>query len=196
MATRRLPREERRRQIAEAALTIVAHGSPRALTLMALSEAVGIADASILRHFETKEEIVDAAIERFGELLEEDLERDIEDPIERLGAFFLRRAKKIRERPELMALAHNARLRDASSGQGAKRVDVHIASTGRFIRRCIQEASDEGRVGADVPVQMWVWIVAGLLRGASGQLPPGLARRAKAPTPEETWAHLEQLLTR
>ena len=195
MVTKRLPTKERRAQIAEEALKIVALHGQSGLTLVALGDAVGIADASVLRHFKDKQAIVDAAVARFGALLNEDLTADIEDPMRRLGAFFVRRLAKVRARPELMALAYNTRLRDAA-GEDASSVDVHIARSANFIRVCVDEAQAQGALKAAVPVHMWMWIVAGLLRGASMGLPGPLGSERERATlsPERTWELLEHIM--
>ncbi|MEQ9501639.1 MAG: hypothetical protein RIT81_32510 [Deltaproteobacteria bacterium] len=198
MASRRLPTEHRRQQIAEAALQILAHEGPGHLTLVALGEAVGIRDASILKHYSDKGAIIDAAIDVFGELIREDLPTDIDDPLERLGVFFVRRAQKLRARPELMALAHNARLADVATRAGLRRLEAHVATTGAFICGCLDEAARGGRLDDRTPTTIWVWIIAGLLRGAAGQLPPGLVDPSEldALAPEVTWAHLRRLMER
>lgn len=196
MATRRLPTEQRRAQIAEVALRLLAQRGPSGLTLVELGEAVGIADASILRHFQDKEAIVVAAIDLFGRLLDEDLATDIEDPMRRLGAFFVRRMAKVRARPELMALAYNSRLRDAAAEEGAARVDEHIGRSARFVRRCIDEAQEQGALTDQVPAHFWVWIIAGLLRGAAEGLPPGLQLETDVATlsPERSWELVERIM--
>ncbi|MEZ4473179.1 MAG: TetR/AcrR family transcriptional regulator [bacterium] len=185
MVTPRLPTEQRRRQIADAALRLLADAGVAGLTLVELGRAVGISDASVLRHFKDKPAIVEAAIERFGELLAEDLPTDIADPLRRLGAFFVRRLTKVRAHPELMALAYDRRLRDAAGEAGTARVDAHIGRSARFVGSCIDEAREAGAIGADIPTQMWVWIIAGLLRGASFAVPPrpGPGRRLDADEP-------------
>jgi len=196
VATKRLPTEQRRAQLAEVALRLLAERGPGGLTLVELGDAVGIADASVLRHFKDKGDIIDAAIELFGRLLAEDLPGDIDDPMRRLGAFFVRRFAKVRERPELMALAYNARLHDAADDDGAALVDAHIARSAQFVHTCVQDAQQRGQVSADVPAQMWVWVLAGLLRGAAQALPVALAGKKELATmsPERTWELVERMM--
>ena len=196
MATRRLPTEQRRRQIADAALRLLASRGAPGLTLVALGSAVGLADASILRHFKDKQAILEAAIQRFGELLDEDLPHDIEGPMHRLGAFFVRRMAKIRARPELMALAYNARLADAAGPGGAALVQAHVSRSAGFLCACVEEARAARLVDDQIPLEMWVWIIAGILRGASAGLPFPLAGAGPLVemSPERTWQLLEGLM--
>ncbi|MCA9550904.1 MAG: TetR/AcrR family transcriptional regulator [Myxococcales bacterium] len=171
------------------------------LTLAAVGKAVGIADASVLKHFPSKEALIDAAVARFGQLLDEDLPEGVDDPLERLGVFFVRRLAKIRARPELMALAYNTRLADAAGPDGAWQASLHVGRSAGFILECVQQAQATGAMPSDVPPTMWVWIIAGLLRGATGGLPAGLAEQGAAPgedaralSPERTWAMVATLM--
>lgn len=192
---RRLPGPERRRQLAETALQLLAHEG--SVTLARLGEAVGIADASVLKHFPSKEAVVEAAIARFGALLDEDLPPEGDDPLQRLGVFFVRRLTKARARPELLALAYSARLADAAGPAGAMQVNLHIARSADLIRTCVVRAQESGLMQANLPPELWVWIVAGVLRGASGVLPPGLGGAAPVTqTPAEVWGYLEGLMRR
>ncbi|MCP4504286.1 MAG: TetR/AcrR family transcriptional regulator [Deltaproteobacteria bacterium] len=196
MATKRLPTEQRRAQLAELALRLLAEGGPQGLTLAGLGKEAGIADASVLRHFKDKQAIVDAAIALFGQLLDEDLPKDIDDPMRRLGAFFVRRLSKVRERPELMALAYNARLRDAAAEKGVAKLNTHIARSARFILECVQDAQAEGMLKSTVPPQMWVWSIAGLLRGAAQAVPTGISGETniEAMSPERAWEIVEHIM--
>lgn len=196
MATRRLPRAQRRLQIADATLRLLADAGVRRLTLVEIGRAVGVSDASVLRHFKDKQAVVTAAIERFGALLAEDLPGDIADPLRRLGAFFIRRLAKVRAHPELMALAYDRRLRDAAGEDGVAQVNAHIGRSARFVRACLEEAQAAGAISAAVPTQMWVWIIAGLLRGASFAIPHGLGADAAMAemSPERCWELVEQIL--
>ena len=193
MVTKRLPAAKRKQQIAEKALCILARDGPRALTLQTLAKSVGVTDASLLRHFKDKQAIVHAAIELFGSLLAEDLPRDISDPIRRLGAFFVRRLMTVRARPELMLLAYSTSLRDAA-GEDAALVDEYIQESARFIAGCVKEAQQKGEIATDIPAQMWVWMIAGVMRGAV-QSTPGLVL-ADAMSPERAWELLEAILRR
>ena len=62
MPTSRRPTEERRQQIAEAALRIISGKGVHRLTAQELGREVGIADGTIFRHFKDKAEIVRAAV--------------------------------------------------------------------------------------------------------------------------------------
>ena len=101
MARRRFPAAERKRQIAQAALTLLGRRGARGLTAAELARAVGVTDATLFRHFASMEEIVDAAIA----LVEAELTPappDLEqEPLEELGHFVVARIAQWQRRPEL-----------------------------------------------------------------------------------------------
>ncbi|MCE5295561.1 MAG: TetR/AcrR family transcriptional regulator [Euryarchaeota archaeon] len=55
---------ERQNQIIEAALDIIDKEGIHSLTLKSIGSAIGISDAALLRHFRSKEEIVEATAQR------------------------------------------------------------------------------------------------------------------------------------
>ena len=197
MAKQRLPKAQRRLQIAATALELLAEAGPSGLTLVDLGARIGVTDASILRHFSDKSAVIDAAIAHFGTLLNEDIVSDVEDPLRRLAAFFARRLAKVQQHPEIIRLAHSDRLRDMASADGAAQLDKHLAQSVQFVRQCIEQAQAEGCVSDAVPAQMWVWIIVGVMRGASGTLPRPLGGSEPQQTsPERAWELLEQLLVK
>src|SRR5512147_3249009 len=91
--------EDRRREIADAALRVISAEGLGHFTALAIAREVGLTDGALFRHFASKEAIVDAAIDRVEELLFEGFPPEGEDPVERLGAFFARRVAVIRAQP-------------------------------------------------------------------------------------------------
>ncbi len=67
MARQRLPAEQRREQILEAAVKLFSRNGFDRTTIREIARAAGINEATIYKHFETKEKLYDAIIERFIE---------------------------------------------------------------------------------------------------------------------------------
>jgi AcrR family transcriptional regulator len=59
----RLPREERRRQIIESAATLFSRRGFRGTTTREVAQAVGVSEATVFKHFATKEDLYTAIIE-------------------------------------------------------------------------------------------------------------------------------------
>lgn len=193
MARSRLPADERRRQIAEAALQILAARGAHRLTAQEIAGAVGVTDGTLFRHFKNKDEIVDAAIAFFEELLAGDMPPAALPPLERLEAFFVRRLAKVRARPEVMRLAFSDRLEEVAGPRGAERVRQVTGRSFGFVRSCLEDARAQGLIADDVPLEHLVWIVTGVLRGAALA---GARGGERLPAPDDVWQPLEELLLR
>jgi len=189
VALERLSSEDRKRQIADTALRIVALQGAHRLTAMEIAHSLGITDAGVFRHYRDKDAIIAAAIARFEELLAGDIVDAEGEPLARLGTFFIRRLSKVREHPEILRLAFNDRLAAIAGPDGAARVTKMIGRSIAFVRACLEAARRDGSVAADVPVEHLVWTVVGCLRGAA------TASTVTAP-PEALWADVEKLLRR
>ena len=63
----RLSGDIRRDQIVEAALRIIANRGVKSLTTAAIAEEVGISEANLYRHFNSKDEILQGTVEKIGE---------------------------------------------------------------------------------------------------------------------------------
>lgn len=192
MAHERLSSDERRRQIADAALQILASQGAHRVTAMEIATAVGISDAAVFRHFRDKNEIIAAAIARFEELLEGDAVDAGDDPLASLGGFFVRRLEKARAHPLILRLAFNDRLAEIAGPEQAARVSQVVGRSVGFVRGCVEQAQRRSLVADDVPAQVLVWMVIGCLRGAA-TAPRG---PGATPSPEDVWGDVEALLRR
>ena len=189
----RRPAEDRRREIADAALRVIASQGLGRFTAVAIAREVGVTDAALFRHFPTKEAIVDAAIDRVEELLFEGFPPREQDPIERLGAFFRRRVAVIREQPGISALVMTGELAKAASADGVKRVTGFRRRSTAFVRACLDEAERLGRLAAGLGAEEASVVVLGALLALAH------ARAIDAPEPvadvaPRVWRALESFL--
>ena len=92
MAQRR-DTEQRKREIAAAALRLAGTKGFHKLTTSMLAKEVGLSDGAIFRHFANKKEIIDATILRFEELLMQDFPPTDAHPLQRLRALFFQRVQ-------------------------------------------------------------------------------------------------------
>ena len=180
--------EERREEIAAAALAILAEEGPRQLTARNLGARVGMDGSSLFRHFENKAAILHAALDLFETALS-DTFPDAEPCWESLKTFFLRRLALVQARPEVIRLAFNQHLLVVTGEtEHADRVRKVVARSVSFIRACLERAQSAGVISDAVPAAAQVWVVTGMLRGAAlGSVHP-------RPTPEEAWQWLASTL--
>lgn len=183
----RKARQERRAEIASAALVLLAEQGPRQLTARNLGAMVGMDGSSLFRHFPNKAAILHAAIDVFEQHLAASFP-DAEPSWESLRSFFLHRLELVRERPEVIHLAFGQHLMVSGEKEHATRVAEIVGRSFGFLRRCLQHARDEGRLPTDVPVEAQVWVVTGVIRGAA------LGATQSDTAPLEVWRWLASLL--
>jgi AcrR family transcriptional regulator len=188
----RKPSEDRRREIADAALRVIAGQGVGRFTALAIAREVGVNDAALFRHFPTKEAIVLAAIDRVGELLFEEFPPQDADPIRRLGTFFRQRVAVIRGRPGIARLFASEELAHAAPAAGAERLAEFRARSTDFVRACIAEALRSGALAKGLRVEEASLVVLGALLALahSRAVPPGDV----ADLPERVWSTLETFL--
>ena len=136
----RLDRRKARTRAAliRAAQTLIAQGRTN-VTVLEITEAADVGMGSFYNHFETKEQLFEAAIEAvmdgYGQLLD-DLTADIEDPAEVFACSFRLTGRLYRKEPELSRVLLNNVLRLLSADNGlAPRARRDIAAAvvaGRF----------------------------------------------------------------
>jgi AcrR family transcriptional regulator len=191
-ATRK-PAEDRRREIADAALRVVAAGGLGRFTALAVAREVGVSDAALFRHFPSMEAIVDAAIHRVEELLFEGFPPAEEDPLDRLGAFFRRRATVIRQNPGISPLLVSDELAKAASPAGVGQVAGLRRRSAAFVRACLAEAEERRLLGPGLDAEVAAFVVLGsLVALAHGAAAPSAA--AVGALSARVWGALESFL--
>ena len=92
MAAMKLDSEQRKEQIARAALGLISRGGMRALSMAAVARQLGLVPSAIYRHFRNKQEMLDAVFESIHAALRHNVElacASSPEPLERLQ-FLLR----------------------------------------------------------------------------------------------------------
>lgn len=190
----RKPHLDRRREIADAALRVISAQGLGRFTTAALAAEVGVTDGALFRHFDTKEAIVLAAIDRVEELLFEGFPPEAADPIERLGLFFRRRVDVIRVRPGISRVLVSEELAHAAPPEGGARVARFRRRSEAFVRSCLAEATRAHLLAPGVHVEEAAVLVLGAILALAHT--PGLARRrGVAPAlAGRVWSTLDVLL--
>ncbi len=189
--TARKPAGSRRREIADAALKVIAEQGLARFTSLAIAREVGVSDAALFRHFPTKEAIVLAAIDRVEGILFAGFPPEAADPIERLGAFFRQRVGVIRENPGVARLMGSEQLAQAAPPEGVARVAGFRRRSRSFVRGCLAEAHREGLLAEGVgPEEGAVLVLGAILALAHSPL----EGRPPAHLPERVWSALERFL--
>ena len=193
--TRRLPTEERRRQLVDAALGIIAEAGLQRFTTAAIAERVGISEGALFRHFRNKQAIVVAALDRVEEVMFERLPDRTDDPLDWLGQVVSYRVQMVHEHPGIPRIVFSDELAHAAGPEGAARVAALKRRALALGREALLEAQRRGQLVDGVSVEDMTLMVQGLifalLFGAPAAEPNDAAARAA-----RAWCSLERLLRR
>jgi AcrR family transcriptional regulator len=185
------PAGARRREIAGAALKVIAEEGLARFTSRAIAQEVGVSDAALFRHFASKEAIVLAVIDRVEEVLFAGFPPTSPDPIERLGRFFRRRIEVIRENPGVAQLMGSEQLTQAAPPEGATRMAELRLRSRSFVHGCLVEAHRQGLLAGGLGADEAAVLVLGTLLALAHAAP---GPRVSGRLPERVWAALERLL--
>ena len=190
--TVRQPTEERRRQIADAALKVIAERGLGRFTTQAIAAEIGVTDATLFRHFASKEDIVLAALDRVEERLFAGFPPEDPDPLVRLERFFRFRASLVGANPVIARLAFSEELPHAAGPRGAQQVESWKQRSLDFIVSCVDEAAAQGRIPRGLPVREVGVMVLGTLIALVrfGELAVGPAAADRA------WSVIERMIGR
>jgi AcrR family transcriptional regulator len=194
MASQRQPTAERRRQIAEAALRIIGREGVKRLTAAEIGREVGIADATVFRHYRNKQEIVLAAIELMHELLFDGSPPADPDPIDRLRTFFDCRLDMVRTRPEMVQFALNDRLLEAAGPDGVKRLFEIMQRSGAFVEGCLLEAQQRRLIAPTLALRSLTLVFLGTLHSTAFAVCKPACVTMMPVDPACVWSTLEALL--
>ena len=183
MAQQYESREDRVRQIAEAALVVIAESGLRRFTTKAIAEKVGITDGTIFRHFNNKEEIVLAAMDQLEDkMFAEGFPAD-PDPLQRLELFFRARAALLAGEAPMGRLMFSEQLVHAAGDAGREKLRAWRERNMAFVSSCLQELEAAGRLHPGARAAQLQVLVQGVLltfpfeRMVSGEESPDLPKR-------------------
>jgi AcrR family transcriptional regulator len=141
VAAEKLQSRIRREQIAQAALSVVANQGLKALSMGAVARRVGLVPSAIYRHFENKDQVLDAAIEQIGRRLTGNVQatlRATHDPLERLHRLLLLHIQQIRENRAIPRIVFSE---DVYGGHRERRSNIlkivrrYLASVSEIVRQ-------------------------------------------------------------
>ncbi len=144
MGTEKLHTEVRQEQIARAAVSLIATSGMAGLSVAAVARRVGIVPSAIYRHFQGKEEILDAVLELFRARILGNVAAVLEetsDPLERLRRLLMRHARLIRENEALPRIIFSE---EVCSRSHQRRARLHA-----IIREFLERVAEIVRLGQE-----------------------------------------------
>ncbi len=192
----RQPTDVRRKQIAQAALQIIAQDGLGGFTTATLARSVGIAEGTVFRHFGSKQEVVLAAIDRIEELMFAEAPQFTDNPIDDLKQFFLHRMRLMSANPGVARLFFSEELAQAGGQEGAERVREMQRRSLEYMKACVESATGRGQLRKGMTAELATVVVHGVaLALVHGAMLAG-TKESLAVRAERVWQGIENLIRR
>ncbi|MBC8450915.1 TetR/AcrR family transcriptional regulator [bacterium] len=167
--TQKMNTEARREQIAGAALVLLAERGSEGFNIADLAEGVGLVPSAIYRHFEGREDVLDAALDVFRDRvygLVEAARNEAEDPLEALELLLTRHARLIESGG---AVPHIMASMSAPDRHAARRAKTEKIFTGYVARveRLVRDGQESGQVRSDIDSTTAALLFAGMIQPAA-----------------------------
>ena len=172
LPTQRLPAEERRRAVLDAACTFFSRSSYRGATTAEIAREAGISEPILYRHFGSKRDLYLACLDEAWRSFREGAEQAIaEDPASCLGAIadaYMATRSRIRM-VDLWIQALTEASDDAVIGAALRR---QVREVHDFLADLIRDGQARGAIHADRdPVaEAWLFVAGGLLTTMDNRL--------------------------
>lgn len=152
MSTRQWkPTEERRVEIADAALRVIATKGIAAFTMEQLAQEIGLSAGSLFRHFRSKQEILGAAVDRAVSLLRLTFSEPGLPALERLHEFFLARTRLVGNSAGIAQLMFSEQFFKALDEDSRKNLSEITVASQAFIGEVIAAGQACGDIRRDLP---------------------------------------------
>jgi AcrR family transcriptional regulator len=151
MAEAKLHTQVRREQIAEVALGLVASEGLKRLSIAAVARRVGLVPSGIYRHFQSKDEVLDAVLDLLEKKLRAIVEAaraDSPDPLGRLRSLLVRHVRFIREGRAFPRIIFS----DDLTGHVERKAQVRRILTGYLdqVEQIIREGQKQGSIRREI----------------------------------------------
>ena len=165
MSDQKLDTRIRREQIAEAALSLIATQGLSRLSVAAVARRVGLVPSGIYRHFQSKDQILDAVLdllERRILAIVQAAQQASPDPVERLRNVLMGHIRFIREGRAIPRIIFSG---DVHVGQPQRKGRVHQILTRYLdhIARFVEQGQHEGRLRAELDPQTVALMLIGIV---------------------------------
>lgn len=190
--TVRRSHEERRTEIADAALRIIATRGIAALTVAALASELGLTGGALYRHFASTEEILVAVAHRAVELVDATLPPEDLPALAWLERFIESRSKTVGGHPGLARLLVSDQVAMALPEAALEHVQGAVRRTFAAIEQALRRGQEAGEVRSDIDARDLIPIVAGTVQMLA--LARAGSHQSRVVVSNKTWSALKTLL--
>ena len=166
--TLKMTTEARREQIARAAVDLLAERGSEGFNIAELAESVGLVPSAIYRHFEGREDVLDAALDVFRDRvygLVEAARNEAGDPLAALEVLLTRHAKLIESGG---AVPHMMAAMSGPDGQAARRAKMGSILRGYLakVEALVRDGQESGQIRSDIDSNTAALLFAGMIQPA------------------------------
>lgn len=164
MVTERKPTEERRTEIADAALRIIGTRGIASLTVAALARELGLTGGALYRHYPSTDAILEAVAARAAELLDASLPPPGLAPIAWLTQFAEARATAVGGHAGLARLLFSDQFALALPERALDRLRASVRRSRLALLEVVTAGQASGDIRNDLPAEALVPIVIGTMQ--------------------------------
>ena len=162
--TPRLSAAERRAQITDATLDLIASDGIASLSTSRVAAAVGVTTGALFRHFSSLDAILESVAERVVELLRSTRPPAELPPLERLTRFFEARSALATQRSAIPRLMLSEQLSHAMPERARRSLRRAVRDTHALIEEVLREGQQTGVFRDDVEPEVLAPIVIGSIQ--------------------------------
>jgi AcrR family transcriptional regulator len=153
----------KRAEIADAALRIIETRGITALTTSALAAELGVSSGAPFRHFASREEILEAVVQRVEELILATFPPETAPPLDRIQGLLRARAQVVGGHRGIGRLMFSDQFVLALPASAAARLRAVVARTRDFLLAALVEAQRDATIRADLTPKALASVTFGLL---------------------------------
>lgn len=164
----RKPSAERRREIVEAVLHIIAERGLTSLTTATIAAEVGVTSGALFRHFSSVGDILEETVRQAVARIEETFPDPDLPPLERLLTLARRRVRLLRDEPGLAWLLRSEQVYLMLPAEALAPLSALVVRSRRFLLAALREGASRGHVRDDLDPELLLIPVMGTIHVLTG----------------------------
>jgi AcrR family transcriptional regulator len=152
MVAQKLGTDVRKKQIAQAALSLVSSQGLRGLSIAGIAGRVGLVPSAIYRHFKNKDQVIDAILDLIRERLLGNVRvvtEETTDVLERLRRLLMLHIQLIRENQGILRVVFSEEVMNGPPERKAG-VQATVETYLRAVAEIVHQGQEEGMIRADL----------------------------------------------
>lgn len=155
----------RQKDIINAAINIISREGFQDLTTKHLAELVGVSEAALYRHFDSKTDLLHKILEYFQSLAQDamgNIHNEISDPLEQVKAFVINRYKLFMENPDLAKVMFSEEIFQNDRSLAEHNLSIMHIHRDQLLKS-IRQAQKQDQIRNDLePIQLFRIIVGSM----------------------------------